>query len=177
MPTAPVIPVDFIGGKKTNSWYNLAKPKPKEDKDPKQLEEISEMVRDLIDEEHQILIEKETDPIIFLLGFSQGAGMCLFTTMFKSEKKIAGVIMLSGFLVNSKLNSKERKQINKSTPVLMYHGSADDTILQEWSQISYIEMMQMGMNVQYSVFRGLDHQISSKELKQTSEWILNLLKN
>ena len=71
---------------------------------------------------------------IFFFGFSQGGTVALDAAIFGAKAAIGGVISISGYLLEEekKLGVKgcqeKWKTVNKSVPIFITQGSADETI-------------------------------------------------
>lgn len=64
---------------------------------------------------------------IVLIGFSQGAAMALHVGL-RWPERLAGVVVLSGYLLMGERVAEERSLANASTPMLFCHGSRDPIV-------------------------------------------------
>jgi phospholipase/carboxylesterase len=78
----------------------------------------------LIQREHERGIPSER---IVLVGFSQGGAMALHVGLRWAER-LAGVIVLSAYLVMGEQVQTERSLANAATPMLFCHGSQDPIV-------------------------------------------------
>ena len=98
---------------------------------------------------------------IFLLGFSQGAMMSLYSSI-RLNKKLAGVIVLSGLLPDTIENMKNIK-ITKQN-VLLLHGTEDDVISYEYF-IGCRKILNMfEFDVEAYSIQNLKHGINDEEI-------------
>ena len=67
---------------------------------------------------------------IVLAGFSQGAAMALFTGL-RLDRPLAGLLVLSGYLVLEDTLDAERATANAATPVFFGHGVEGDARVAE----------------------------------------------
>jgi len=71
---------------------------------------------------------------IFFFGFSQGGTAALDAAIFGAKQAIGGVVSISGYLLEEEMKMgvkgcEERwKKVNKSVPIFITQGSADETI-------------------------------------------------
>jgi phospholipase/carboxylesterase len=81
-------------------------------------------VEALIRRENQRGIPSER---IVLIGFSQGAAMALHVGL-RWPERLAGVVVLSGYLLMGDRVATERNPANANTPMLFCHGSQDPIV-------------------------------------------------
>lgn len=91
---------------------------------------------------------------IVLGGFSQGGAMSIFSGL-TSTVKLAGVVALSSWLLLHKAFREHVPEgdINKSTPVLMCHGTADPVVQFPIGQESEKALKEMGYDITFKSYR------------------------
>ncbi|KAI8928320.1 Phospholipase/carboxylesterase/thioesterase [Entophlyctis helioformis] len=168
-PHAPNVPVTLNGGMRMPAWYDI-----------KSLnagaggEDEAGMLATV--EQVNALIKSEIDngipaSRIILGGFSQGSAMSLLTCLL-SEKKLAGIVALSGYLpLNNKIAGL-KTSANDDTPILMGHGSADSVVNFEWGKAS-AEFLKYRLKakVDFKTYYGMEHSTSPKELEDVATFI------
>jgi phospholipase/carboxylesterase len=143
-------------------WFSLFS-------DPK--EEISASENALFDliENVKETLELSSDKI-FLMGFSQGAGMALYHGL-KSQESLAGLICLSGFMIRQSeiiplLQTKE-----KFPPVFLAHGSMDQVV---FPSLFYETKNCLSLNRNIKLIcknYRMEHTISSEEIADIRKFI------
>ncbi|KAJ3443262.1 acyl protein thioesterase family [Anaeramoeba flamelloides] len=174
LPTAPRIPVTVNLGMLMNAWYDIKKISPDSNENTEFLEEITESLLEYVEKEANNF-PQNVDPKIVLAGFSQGAAISFFSAMRRTDIKIAGVVMMSGYLLKPKNIEKEIRQVNKKTPIFMGHGTSDQVILYNWSQQSYKIMIELGLNVEYHSYTKMQHSISKQVISDVKDFLLMVL--
>jgi len=174
VPTAPTQPVTLNGGMSMPSWYDitsLSNNRAQENCDG--IEESASVLRSILDKEHQ-----ETGiPYgrMVLAGFSQGGALSLFTGFqMESQKKLAGILCMSGYLAASR-----KFKINKGledTKVLHFHGTSDPVVKFTWAQETEAALKQQGAsNYQLKSMRGVEHTITAEEMQLAAQFIGSVL--
>src|SRR5690606_400003 len=114
-PSAPTRPVTINNGMKMPAWYdilNFEDPPLREDEAG--VRESEEQINAVLEREIARGVPSER---IVLLGFSQGGAMALHVgTRF--PHKLAGIGVLSGYLLLPDSLLKERHSANQNTPLL-----------------------------------------------------------
>ena len=99
---------------------------------------------------------------IVLLGFSQGAGMCL-DLMLNWTKKVSAVVSLRGFLMDEEGAKKRRDSLPTDIPVFAAHGLYDSILPLERSKASVQILEECGFNLTWREYR-MAHQIVPDEI-------------
>ncbi|KAK4048119.1 hypothetical protein OIV83_004989 [Microbotryomycetes sp. JL201] len=156
LPTAPMQPVTMNHGYKMNSWFDIYDLRPSTKEDEKGLLQSVSTIQSLIQQE----IDAGIDPSrIIVGGFSQGAVIALLTAV-TSERKLGGVVALSGFLA---LSDKVKWQWK---PLL----SAKHNY--EWGKRSVEKLRELGWkNIQFETYKGLPHSFCEPERIDLEAWI------
>lgn len=91
---------------------------------------------------------------IVVAGFSQGAVIALLTGI-TSERKLAGIISLSGFLgLSSKIGSMKTENAHK-LPIFWGHGNADQVVQYKWGTASVDKLKELKFsNIEFNTYPG-----------------------
>jgi len=131
LPSAPIQPVTLNGGTRMSSWYDIEGLDRSHEK-CEGLEQSSTTVRSILEEEHRRGIPYSR---MMLAGFSQGGALSLWTGLqMPVEKKLAGVLVMSGYLPGAD-RFKPTKGL-ETTPILHCHGTNDAMVRAEWAEKS-----------------------------------------
>ena len=89
-------------------------------------------------------------------------------------QRLAGVIALSAYLPLADLFAREVSTANQTLPIFLAHGSRDEVLPQEASEITkrYLEML--GYAVTLKVY-NMAHQICDKEVTDMAAWLRQVL--
>ncbi len=98
---------------------------------------------------------------IVLLGFSQGAGMCL-DLMLNWNKNVGAVVSLSGFLMDGE-QVKNHSSLPTDTPIFAAHGLYDPILPLETSKASVQVLEECGFNLTWREY-PMAHQIVPDEI-------------
>tara|TARA_B100000029_G_scaffold92901_1_gene82830 strand:+ start:3952 stop:4569 length:618 start_codon:yes stop_codon:yes gene_type:complete len=106
---------------------------------------------------------------IYVIGFSQGAAICL-NFVLKLDQTLGGVFPIAGFFRNpqkdSRINNKQ-----KNTPIIIGHGINDDIVNYSHSIEAYQLLKKQNANVQLIDYKGR-HKISIEYLKKIKNIII-----
>lgn len=124
-PAAPVRAVTINGGMPMPAWYDILT------FDDPPLREAADDVRS-VTQDIGALIQREMDRgvpsnRIVLAGFSQGGAMALHVGL-RDARELAGIMVLSGYMVLPQTFADERSLANAKTPVFMAHGTQDPVV-------------------------------------------------
>ena len=114
----------------------------------------------------------ETMPT-FLLGFSQGAGMALYST-FHIPTAINGVASLSGLCVKEMLPDADKLEALKDKPVFMSHGQLDPVIPIADGRMSYEMLATLPLRISYHEY-DMGHEINQECLQDLRDWFQSWL--
>lgn len=152
------VPIGIDGAQ----WFSLFS-------DPK--EEIAQS-ENLIFEFIENLIEQTGIPSekIFLLGFSQGAGMALYYAL-KAQKSFAGVIGLSGLMVRQSELIPILFSNKKFPPIFLGHGVQDQVVFPAmFYECKNILALNNGIKVTAKTYK-MGHNISQEEMNDVKKFI------
>lgn len=111
---------------------------------------------------------------IFLLGFSQGAMMSLFTGI-RLKHKLAGIIALSGLLAET-IESME-KNLKTKQKILMIHGSEDPVIPYKYFLDSKEIFDRYNFDIITKTIYGMEHCINEEVVDLVRTFIYSVINN
>jgi phospholipase/carboxylesterase len=124
-PAAPVKPVTINAGMPMPSWYDILSfdDPPLRESEPDVRESATAVSR---------LLQRELDRgipsnRIVLAGFSQGGAMALHIGV-RETRPLAGLLVLSGYMLLPHTFDTERSPSNTATPVFIGHGTQDPIV-------------------------------------------------
>lgn len=111
---------------------------------------------------------------IFLLGFSQGAMMSIYTSI-RLNKKLAGVIVLSGLLPETidtmKINLKTKQK------VLMIHGTEDNVVPYEYFLQSEKLLKMSDFDVNAISIDNMSHEVNEQVIIEIKKFLNSCINN
>ena len=105
---------------------------------------------------------------IVLSGFSQG-GMMSLDAGFRTQQKLAGIVVMSGAL-----NEQELPPFNAELPVLMIHGTEDDMIPVLAARRARRVLEQAGVHLEYHEF-AMGHFVTPESMAVVRDFLLRSL--
>lgn len=124
LPHAPRRPVTLNGGMIMRAWYDIRALDFASPEDHAGIEAARRELLALIEREHARGIAMER---ILLAGFSQGGALALHTAV-RCEQRLAGVLVLSGYLPFADRLSVERRADPDRLCIRMDHGEVDPVV-------------------------------------------------
>jgi phospholipase/carboxylesterase len=169
-PNAPVRPVSINGGMPMRAWYDLKGLDRRAAEDVAGFRDTDAQIRELIAREGGRGIAADR---IVLAGFSQGGAASLYTAPRFSEK-LAGVMVLSGYLPGETSFRSERAAANRATPIFMAHGR-EDAVLPLGLGIESRDYLQAsGYAVEWHDY-PMAHAVCAAEIADIREFLLRVL--
>lgn len=166
-PAAPVKPVTINGGYPMPSWYDiLSFDNPPLRERESDVRESAKAIEALIDREIERGISSHR---IVLAGFSQGGAMALHVGL-RYNKPLAGILVLSGYLVLPHQLHAECHTANASTPVLFCHGTSDPTVPLGLAQSGFQAVKALGHTAEFLEF-NMPHTICEPEVTAITRWL------
>jgi len=178
-PHAPVIPITLNMGHKMPGWFDVKTLRaplpgdPRGEEDEKGIWESVNKIHGLVDAEIKAGVDESR---IVVGGFSQGAAMSLLVAL-TSEKKLGGVIGLSGWLPMDHKAKDLQRAGTENTWIFMGHGKSDPVVQFPWGEMSYKLMKeQLEMpNIEFHEYEGLAHSANEQELQDVADFIEKIL--
>ena len=169
-PNAPVRPVSINGGMPMRAWYDLAGLDRRATEDVAGFRDTDARIRQLIAREGERGIAAER---IVLAGFSQGGAASLYTAP-RFTQKLAGVMVLSGYLPAEASFRAERAAANEATPIFMAHGREDPMLPISLGIESRNYLQAAGYAVEWHEY-PMAHAVCAAEIADIREFLLRVL--
>lgn len=124
-PAAPIRAVTINGGMPMPAWYDILsfQDPPLRESEP----DVRDAALDVSALIHREIERGVPSHKIVLAGFSQGGAMALHVGL-REVQPLAGIVVLSGYLVLPHMFDAERSPANTGTPLFMAHGTLDPTV-------------------------------------------------
>jgi phospholipase/carboxylesterase len=170
-PNAPVRPVTVNSGYPMRAWFDIAvlggssiAP------DEAGIRESAAAIRTLIrrENDHGIATNR-----VVLGGFSQGAGMAVFTGL-RHPGRLAGIVALSGFPLLPATLETEAHAANAQTPVFVGHGSLDPMVDVRFGEELRRALQSRGNPVEWHTY-PIQHGVSPEELRDMAAWLQRVI--
>ena len=124
-PHAPVLPVTINMGMTMPAWYDILTLDESPTREPPEhILASAALIEALVAREKERGVPAEK---VVLAGFSQGGAMALHTGLRHSER-LAGIMVLSAYLVLPDRLEAEVAAANRQTPMLFCHGTHDPMV-------------------------------------------------
>jgi predicted esterase len=110
--------------------------------------------------------------LIFFAGCVVGLATGLTT-----ERKLAGIVALSGYLAMPKKIASLATELGKSSPIFWGHGESDDVVKFSWAERSrdVLEKELQVKSLEFHSYRGVQHSASMEELSDLKAWLEKVL--
>ncbi|MBC8066738.1 MAG: alpha/beta fold hydrolase [Deltaproteobacteria bacterium] len=170
-PHAPALPVMINNGYSMPAWYDVRSLDfdAVDRENPQQVAASTARVEALIARERARGIPSER---IVLGGFSQGAAMAIHAGVRHGEA-LAGLLVLSGYLVCASVFERERSPANLATPVLQCHGRHDSVVPFKAGRDAHALLQRTaapGTALQWQEY-PIAHEVSPEELALVGGWL------
>jgi len=165
-PHAPVRPITINGGMQMRGWYDIKTWDLNDRADETGVRESAAAVTALLDK----LIEQGIPANrILLAGFSQG-GVIALHLLPRLPYKLAGVMALSTYMAAPGKLKEEMTAANKSTAVLVNHGTHDEVVPYSAGQAAFNALKFAGFNVNWAEYR-MGHSVCPQQIADISRFI------
>jgi phospholipase/carboxylesterase len=171
-PHAPLRPVTLNNGYIMRAWYDITGLHRAAREDKEGLTETSEYIYQLIQQQIQLGVLPQN---IFLAGFSQGGASVLYAGLRYSQK-LAGLIILSGYLPLGKNLESEKHSANQDVSIFWGHGIRDNIVPLQWAEISDQQLKTCGFEKQNFYKYPMAHEVCRKEIKDMGLWMMWIIK-
>jgi phospholipase/carboxylesterase len=169
-PHAPVRPVTINNGMVMRAWYDIYAPDLVRREDDAGLRDSQAAVEALIRRENQRGIPTER---IVLAGFSQGCAMTLQVGL-RLDRKLAGLIGLSGYLPLAALIEAERHNANHDTPIFLAHGTMDPVVVLPRAQATQQKLAELGYDITWKTY-PMAHSVCLEEVQDIAAFLRKVL--
>lgn len=166
-PHAPEQPVTINGGHVMPSWYDITTLAAGPDREPESdIRETAKAIEAWLD---RIAAEGVPPERTILAGFSQGGAMALHVG-HRYKHRLAGIMVLSAYLLLDQTVKSEGSAENADTPILFCHGSQDETVAMARGKAAFGTFERAGRTVQWNDF-PMGHQVSMEEIAVIKRWM------
>jgi phospholipase/carboxylesterase len=169
-PHAPMRPVTINGGAVMRAWYDVRGDAGVRREDEAGVRESQRRVEALIARETSRGIPARR---IALAGFSQGGAMALQTGL-RHPARLAGIMVLSGFLPLADKVPAEVDPANRDVPIFMAHGIHDPLIPLARARQARDLLTGLGYRVEWHEY-PIPHSVSDAEIRDVSAWLRRVL--
>jgi phospholipase/carboxylesterase len=169
-PHAPVRPVTINGGMAMRAWYDVRNMDLRREEDAAAIEESASIIEQYIATEVNAGIPSTQ---IILAGFSQGGAMALHTGL-RYPSKLGGLLALSAYLPLPERFLNEASPANKTTPIMMCHGTYDQVIPVSAGKQSCDFLKQTGYTVNWHSY-PMEHSVCLEEVQAIGAWLQSIL--
>jgi phospholipase/carboxylesterase len=166
-PSAPLRHVTINYGMRMPAWYDmlsLAGSAPQQNLD--HLRESATEIGALIEREHARGVPQEN---IVLAGFSQGGAMVLHVGL-RSRQRLAGILVLSGYVPSADTLALEAQSARRDTPILFCHGRHDRVVPYLGGRQSHALVQLAGFHAQWAEF-DVAHTMNLDEVHFIRDWL------
>jgi len=166
-PAAPLRSVTINQGMRMPAWYDILS------FDDPPLREEQSHVRDMASELVALLERERARGVrsedIVLAGFSQGGAMALHVGL-RAERRLAGVMVLSGYLLIPERLEDERQPGGRQTPFLFCHGRYDPVVPLRLGQASFARVTHAGYTAEWAEY-DMQHSLCLEEVRRIRSWL------
>ncbi|MEM6929368.1 MAG: alpha/beta fold hydrolase [Myxococcota bacterium] len=167
-PHAPVSPVTINAGHRMPSWYDIRSLDHRAP-DRESIDDVrasARAIRELIDREGARGVSPER---IVLVGFSQGGAMTLYSAL-RAQRRLAGAIVLSGYLVAEGTLEGEVTEAGRKIPLWFGHGRNDDVVPLAGGKAAYETVQKLGSEAQWHDY-PIAHEVNAAEVAELRRFL------
>lgn len=165
-PHAAQRPVTLNGGMRMRAWFDLLGLSRTDAQDEAGIRASALQINALIEAQVSAGIARDR---IVIAGFSQGGALALHTGL-RQQEKVAGLMILSGYLPLEKTVAAELSAAGRATPVLMCHGRQDPVLSLTMGTHSRDLLQGLGVAVEWHDY-PMAHEVSRPEIGDISVWL------
>ena len=165
-PHAPTRPVTINGGMPMRAWYDIADFDLHARQDETGMRASIEAVETLIARENARGVPDER---IVLAGFSQGGAIALAAGL-RHERRLAGIVALSTYLVLGDSLEAERSAANAATPIFQGHGTFDPVVAPPRGEDARRRLETLGYTVDWHAY-PMAHAVCAEEIADLRHWL------
>jgi phospholipase/carboxylesterase len=172
-PSAPTIPVTINFGYVMPAWYDILSMEwdvTGERESSEGILKSAEMIDAVISKEINSGVKSSR---IVIAGFSQGGAMALHVGL-RFLEKLAGIMVLSGYLVLPESTSSEKSKANENTPLLFCHGIYDPTVPLSFGKKAFNFSNNEQDGTLFCEY-PMGHEVCMPEIEQIKDWLAMIL--
>ena len=159
-------PITINGGMAMRAWYDIIEISTSRGQDEAGIEHSADKIHALIDHEIERGIPAEK---VVLAGFSQGGAMALHVGL-RYPERLAGIMVLSGYLLFAERLQNERSQANAATAVFVGHGTQDPMVPFAMGQATVAALQHGDWPVEWHSY-PIPHSVSPPEITDVGHWL------
>ena len=165
-PHAPSIPVTINGGMVMPAWYDIRGTDFHRRHDDAGIRRSAAELTRLIERENERGVE---DRNVLLAGFSQGGAVAAHVAL-RHPRPLAGLVLLSTYLVLPEDVERERSAANQEIPIFQAHGTLDPMVVFERGTALRERLRELGYRVEWREY-PMEHQVCLEEIRELGSWI------
>ncbi len=165
-PHALMRPITINGGAVMRAWYDVIDISITKGQDEVGISHSAEKIRALIKNEIKRGIPASK---IILAGFSQGGGMALHIGL-RYPERLAGIMVLSAYLMYPDRMQSEYSEANSETPVFISHGTQDPVIPIALGEAARSALQAGKWPVEWHSY-PIPHSVSQAEIADIGRWM------
>ncbi len=166
-PHAPERAVTINGGAVMPSWYDITSLAPGPAREPEA--DIREAASQVAAWLARIEAEGVPPERTVLAGFSQGGALALHVG-HRYPRRLAGVMVLSAYLLLEHTVEAEGSAANRDTPLLFCHGSRDEVVGMGRGRDAWSRFAAPGRDVAWHDY-PMGHQVCLEEIAVIARWL------
>ena len=159
-PHAPVRAVTINNGVRMRAWYDIRDMDLANRADEAGVDESVAQVEALIARENARGIPNER---IVLAGFSQGGALALHVGL-RHPAPLAGLLVLSAYLVLAEQVEAERHASNRALPVFQAHGTLDPMVPLSAGEGARDVLRRLGYPIEWRAY-AMGHEVRPEEIR------------
>ncbi len=171
-PHAPAIPVTINGGFVMPAWYDILSMELDRRHDEAGVRLSAERVEALVRREIDGGVPAER---IVLAGFSQGGAIAAHVAL-RFPERLAGLVMLSTYIVCEGTLEAERSEANQGLPVFQAHGLYDPMVTPDRGTAARDRLEGLGHSVEWHT-HPMQHEVCLEEIRALGTWLSARLAN
>jgi phospholipase/carboxylesterase len=169
-PHAPSIPITINGGMVMPAWYDIRSMELNKRHDEAGVRQSGLAIGALIQREIQRGVPAER---IVLAGFSQGGALASFVAL-RHPERLAGLVVLSAYLVCEESLQFERSPANHALRVFQAHGSKDPMVTPDRGQAARENLEALGHPLEWHSY-PMQHEVCLPEIRVLGSWLADVL--
>ena len=172
-PQAPIRPVTVNMGVAMPAWYDIRTIRRGPERENEQhIEEARGDLNAIIEQLEEQGIPSQQ---IVVAGFSQGAAMALEVGL-RYPRPLAGLLILSGYLLRKDQLASAASSANKSTPIQFCHGSRDPVVPMTAARESFELLEKDPRDIRWLDY-PMGHEVCDPQVQDIKEWLAEHLPN
>ena len=165
-PHALMRPITINGGAVMRAWYDIIEISTTKGQDEAGIKHSAEKIQALIDQEIGRGIPANR---IILAGFSQGGAMALHVGL-RYPQKLAGIMVLSAYLMFPDRLQAEMSSANANTPIFLGHGTQDPMVPFELGEAVRAALQAGEWPIEWHQY-PIPHSVSQAEIVDIGRWL------